>query len=496
MYSLVLLGCVSFTLSLFLTPLLRNLFRGFGVLDRPDRIRKMHGRPIPRAGGIAIALSYLGAFAFLLVSPLNGGAMVALNVRFACWLIPAVALVFLTGLLDDLLGLTPWQKLIGQVGAAALAFWAGIRIQGIGGAHFDGELWWSLPLTVLWLVGCTNAFNLIDGMDGLAAGIGLFATMTTMSAALLQHNIPLALATVPLAGCLLGFLRFNFNPASIFLGDSGSFLIGFLLGIYAVLWSQKSATILGMTAPIMALSIPLLDTSIAIARRFLRRKSILSGDRGHIHHRLLDRGLTPRRVALLLYAACGLGAVYSLLQSVAQNQFAGVVLVLFCASAWIGVQSLGYVEFGVAGRMFFKGAFLRVLSSQIAVQHFWKELAAASDPEDCWQTVCHASEEFGFSDVHIVIAGREYTLGLADEAPIHCFTIRIPLGNGDYVQLARELESLTLPPTAVPFIEALHGQLLEKREIFAQESSQSRKAPSSESLETSLDLSRAAAGGA
>src|ERR1700736_4974876 len=152
------------------------------------------------------------------------------------------------------------------------------------------------------------------------------------------------------APALLGFLRYNFNPATIFLGDSGSLLIGFLLGCYGVLWSEKSATILGMTAPMMALAIPLLDTSLAIVRRFLRQQPIFTGDRGHIHHRLLDRGFTPRKVVLTLYAACGIFATLSLLTVWAPN--VGIVIVLFCACTWIGIQHLGYLEFGVAGRMF------------------------------------------------------------------------------------------------------------------------------------------------
>ena len=138
------------------------------------------------------------------------------------------ALVFATGLLDDIFGLKPWQKLLGQVAAAVLVFSAGVHFSGIGGYQFP--IWWTLPATILWLVGCTNAFNLIDGVDGLAAGVGFFATLTTLMAALLQHNIPLALATAPLAAALLGFLRFNFNPATVFLGDCGSLLNGFLLG--------------------------------------------------------------------------------------------------------------------------------------------------------------------------------------------------------------------------------------------------------------------------
>ena len=150
--------------------------------------------------------------------------------------------------------------------AAGAAYWAGIHIQGFAG--YGTGAWWNLPVTIIWLVACTNAINLIDGVDGLATGIGLFATCTTLIAALLQHNTALAIATVPLAGCLLGFIRYNFNPATIFLGDCGSLFIGFLLGCYAVVWSQKAATILGMTAPLMALSIPLLDMTVAIARRY------------------------------------------------------------------------------------------------------------------------------------------------------------------------------------------------------------------------------------
>jgi UDP-GlcNAc:undecaprenyl-phosphate/decaprenyl-phosphate GlcNAc-1-phosphate transferase len=180
-----------------------------------------------------------------------------------------------------------------------------VRIVSIGGAPTDA--WWNVPLTILWLLACMNAFNLVDGLDGLAVGVGLFATLTVFTAAMMQHNMVLAVATFPLAGALLAFLCYNFNPATIFLGDSGSLLIGFLLGCYAAIWSNKSATLLGMTAPLMALSIPLLDVALAIVRRFLRRQPIFAADRGHIHHRLLDRGFTPRRVVLMLYGLCGLG---------------------------------------------------------------------------------------------------------------------------------------------------------------------------------------------
>ncbi|MBV8902876.1 MAG: undecaprenyl/decaprenyl-phosphate alpha-N-acetylglucosaminyl 1-phosphate transferase, partial [Acidobacteriia bacterium] len=298
------LAGIAFLVSLVLTPYVRDAAVKLNLVDRPDAQRKIHAEPIPRVGGVAIAIAYVVAFGFILVAPYRG---LSFNIHSvvprALVLLPAAGLVFAIGLIDDLRGLKPWQKLTGQVVAALLAFWAGVRIDFL---QWPLHLWISLPVTVIWLVGCANAFNLIDGLDGLAAGVGLFATLTSLVAALTHDNLPLALVTAPLAGCLLGFLRYNFNPASIFLGDSGSLLIGFLLGCYGAMWSYKSATLIGLTAPMMAMAIPLLDVALSIVRRFLRNQPIFSADRGHIHHRLLERGLTPRRAALFLYGICGL----------------------------------------------------------------------------------------------------------------------------------------------------------------------------------------------
>ena len=302
MYSLLALSITALLAALTLTPLCRDIFLHFGIVDLPDRKRKFHTKPVPRVGGIAVFAAYLLAFLVLLLSPLSGGAIVGGHVSVIWSLLPPVVLVFLIGLVDDLAGLKPWQKLAGQIAAAIWVFAEGARIGSVSGwpVHF----WVSAVLTVLWLVACANAINLIDGLDGLATGVGLFGAVTIFIAALLQGNFQLALATVPLVGALIGFLVYNFSPASIFLGDCGSLTIGFLLGCFGVVWGQKSTTVLGMIAPAMALAIPILDTSLAIVRRLLRRQPIFSPDRGHIHHRLLDRGLTPRRAVLLIYAAC------------------------------------------------------------------------------------------------------------------------------------------------------------------------------------------------
>ncbi len=387
MYSLLLLAFSSFVLALLLTPLIRNLFRRWGLVDRPDGGRHLHAYPIPRIGGIPIVAAYLGAFALLLALPLAAGGILIKSLPLVSKILPAAALVFALGLVDDLRGLKPWQKFLWQGLAAGVAYWGGVHVTGVAGLTMSH--WLSLPLTLLWLVGCSNAFNLIDGVDGLAAGAGLFTTVTILLGALLHNNVPLAMATVPLAGALLGFLRFNFNPASIFLGDSGSLTVGFLLGCFAVLWAEKSTTMLGMTAPLMALAVPLLDTAIAIARRFLRQQPISRADSMHIHHRLLARGFTPRRVALLLYAACGLAATMSLLASVSQNQFKGAIIVIFCAAAWIGVQHLGYVEFGVAGRMVLPAASgacssPRAYPAPTGAANTWLK---SRTPEARWQSV-------------------------------------------------------------------------------------------------------------
>ncbi|MGA2326236.1 MAG: MraY family glycosyltransferase [Bryobacteraceae bacterium] len=459
MYSLLLAGLSAFILSFFLTPLLRNLCVRIGCVDRPDQLRKLHTHPIPRVGGVPIFIACVAAWGILFLSPLQGGHLARQALPLAWKLLPSFLLVFATGLCDDLFGLRPWHKFLAEFAAAALACWAGIH------ATFAGHplaLWWTIPLTVIWLVGCTNAFNLIDGVDGLAAGVGLFATLTTLIAALLQGNYALAIATVPLAGALLGFLRYNFNPATIFLGDSGSLSIGFLLGCYGVIWSQKSATLLGMTAPLMALSIPLLDTGIAIARRLLRGQPIFTGDRGHIHHRLLARGLTPRRVVLLLYAVCGVAATFSLLQSMMRNQYAGLVIVLFCSAAWLGIQHLGYVEFSAAGRLIVPRTFLRVLNAQLRLRTLEDALASAETIDQCWLAVRGASHDFGFQHISMRVNHTLYEESFSTADAPACWTLHVPLTDLEFVQLGHGFESQVEPMVVGSLADLLRRSLLPK----------------------------------
>ena len=456
MYSLIILAVSSFCVAIIFTPLCRNLAIRWGLVDQPDHTRKLHTRPIPRVGGISIFIACSVSLALLLLSHYQFGDIVRGHFDVVRNLFSAATIVFLTGLLDDLLGLKAWQKFAGQFAASAVAVWSGVQISGIAGHPLPS--WFVIPVTLLWLVGCTNAFNLIDGVDGLAAGVGLFATLTTLIAALLVRNIGLAIATVPLAGALLGILRFNFNPASIFLGDSGSLFIGFLLGCYGVLWSQKCATILGMTAPLIALSIPLLDTGVAIIRRFLRRQPIFGADHGHIHHKLLARGLTPRRVVILAYITCGLCAALSLLQSFAHERFGGPIIILFCAGAWIGVQHLGYAEFDMARRLVLAGNFRRHLNAELQLNTFRDELAAAVTPDQCWIVLQHTYSEFGFNEIRFKLGGRLYTHTTNGHHVTHTWTVRIQLSENDYLNLSREFDTES-PPIVARFTDAI-GKIL------------------------------------
>jgi len=462
-HSLFWLGIRAFLIALVLTPICRDVFRSYGVVDQPDGARKVHRYPIPRVGGMAIAISYL--LSYMMVRPETGSPL-AQQISLVWRLLPGAAVAFSVGLLDDLFDLRPWIKLLGQLAAAGLACLGGVRILSIGGAPTNA--WWNIPLTILWVLVCMNAFNLVDGLDGLAAGAGLFAIVTVFAAALIQHNMILAVATFPLAGALLAFLCYNFNPATIFLGDSGSLLIGFLLGCYAAIWTNKSATLLGMTAPLMALSIPLLDVALAIARRFLRRQPIFTADRAHIHHRLLDRGFTPRRVVLVLYGLCGLAAALSLLQSV-MHSYTGAFILLFGVFILLGIQYLGYAEFDLAGRLLFGGEFQRSVSAKLDLRKFRVALSAAQAPSACWDVIRETCGKFGFQQVRLRLAGEtfEYSSG---ESDLPSWTARVPLANGDYAVLVRPFAAPELPMGVAPFVDVLR-QVLTARfpEIAANE---------------------------
>lgn len=460
MYTLLFLATISFVIVFLLTPVVSYLARRFNWLDHPDEGRKQHISPTPRVGGIPIVLSYTLSFGLLMLFGYAGagGMLVAQHFSLAAQLIPAVAIVFLTGVLDDLIGLKPVQKLAGQFVASASAYFAGVQFTGAGIDRAD--LWWSFPATVLWLMICTNALNLIDGLDGLATGVGLFATVAILVVAVQQNNFPLAIATVPLAGGLLAFLIFNFHPASIFLGDCGSLLIGFLLGCFGVIWSQKSTTFIGMLAPAVVLAVPVLDVMLAILRRFLRRDPIFRGDRGHIHHRLLARSLGPRGVALVLYGLSILAAICAVIQSIAPDHIGRIAIISFCLIACIGVQQLAYVEFRLAARLLLGGGIRHVIREQLNLLQFEQALATAGSLEECWQVIVEAYPRFGFETAVFEFPGHKYEHRTAsDESFPDVWQVRIDLPGPGFINLQCRVRPTVQPVCLIGFIDAVKSNV-------------------------------------
>ena len=251
----------------------------------------------------------------------------------------------------------------------------------------------ALPVTVLWFVGMSNAFNLIDGLDGLAAGIGLFSTTTLFIAATINERWEVTLLCAALAGSLLGFLRYNFFPANIFLGDSGSLFIGFALAAFAVRGSMKSSAAIAVAAPLLALAVPIVDASIAIARRLISGKSPFEADGDHIHHRLLRRGYGPRSAVILLYAVAGAFGALSLLTMNERGQVAGLVIIATSVVTWLGVQHLGYPEFGEIHRILRKNLLheRQAISNNVYLRSLQSVFAEASDLHSLWASVAEMS---------------------------------------------------------------------------------------------------------
>ena len=430
MFVLLFLGITSFLLCFALTPFCRDLALRAGLVDLPDDDRKLHLRAVPRVGGVPIVVACAGSF-FLLKWVF--GARGQLHIQHGEILhaiVPAAAVVFATGLVDDLVGLKPWQKLVGQMVAAGVAISFGVRLST---HHLSPVV--GIVGSLIWLICCTNAVNLIDGMDGLAAGVSLLSTLTMFVVALLFGRYGLALATVPLAGALLAFLRYNFSPASVFLGDCGSLTIGFLLGCFGLVWSQHTVSILGLAAPLMALALPLTDVGLAIVRRSLRSAPLFKGDRGHIHHRVLALGFSTSSTALILYAACCAGALLALVVSVNQRAFGWTSVVLFFVLLGIGIKRLGYIEFSAARRMLSRSSIRRAVKEEVELEELRVALMDARTVEGCWHVVRVTCRELSFSSARFQVGGVSFFEEFFESDEGLACDIELTLGHGSWLIL-------------------------------------------------------------
>ncbi len=343
-------AAVAFILSMFcgtlLTPLVRRLAYRFGVLDHARSSRKIHGAPIPRLGGIAIVVSFYVPLVGLLLFHSGVGTFFLAEREHVIGLFVGGLAIALLGLYDDLRGANATKKFLVQFGVAFLLYRLGFRFDVL--ANPFGEPialgWLSLPLTLLWVAGVINAMNLIDGLDGLAGGVALVAVVTTFLVSLQRAHPLMMLFSAALAGSILGFLFYNFNPASIFMGDTGSMFLGFVLAATAMQTNQKASTAVAIVIPTIALGLPIMDTLLAIGRRAFRGRPLFQPDKEHIHHKLMARGLSHRQAVLVLYGLCVLLGSVALVLTYASSGQAALLLLVLAAVAVAFLRSLGYVR--------------------------------------------------------------------------------------------------------------------------------------------------------
>lgn len=296
LYSLIALVC-AILLAYTLTPIVRVLAFKLGAIDIPRDNRRMHKKPIPRIGGLAIFFSFF--ITSLLFCNIDHQLMTVLG---------GSMLMVLLGVLDDIYALNPWLKLIWQLGVATATVLCGIKIDqiNIGGSYVELGIW-SIPITVLWIVGLTNAINIIDGLDGLSCGVSTISSFSIFFVIIIQGgDYTSALITLILIGSCLGFLPFNKNPAKIFMGDTGALFLGYTLSVISVEGMFKAHALISLIVPLIIFALPLADTAFAIIRRLLAGKSPFSADRGHLHHKLVDMGFTQKESVKILYSICGI----------------------------------------------------------------------------------------------------------------------------------------------------------------------------------------------
>src|ERR1700757_2308504 len=374
---------VSLISSFVLTWAVRNVAMGRGWAAPPIQDRDLHETPLPRLGGVPVFLSFLIAIAITWLASERFPALAAgFSIQSLLIVLVPATLIFLLGLYDDIHSVGPYTKFAVQGVAAVMLFAGGLRILDLPVLFGARHLGWyiGLPITVVWVIGITNAFNLIDGLDGLAAGSALFSTFVVFVVALSSGSPPVALLTIALAGAILGFLRFNFNPATIFLGDSGSLFIGFMLSALALAGAEKAPTLVAVAIPVVSFGLPILETVLSILRRLISGRPIFTADREHIHHKLLQHGMTHRQVVIVLYAVSALFAMLSLFLLWPTGSTLGLVLAVLGTGIWIGVQHLGYLEFGEIRRVAQRTIEQRhIFVNNLAIRRATEELKVAEN---------------------------------------------------------------------------------------------------------------------
>ncbi len=401
-------------LAVLTTPFVIWLARRIGAVDRPG-VRSIHTHPIPRIGGVAIYLSSICAILSLLFLNSTIGRTFRSVWPQVVTLLVCASGVFVIGLIDDLRGLPARLKFVAELLGAGILCWMGVRIGDISlGAGLTIHLGWlGCPLTLLWIVGITNAVNISDGLDGLAAGVaaiacGVIATFAVYSSTIhadigRNNEIMMAAFALALLGSLTGFLFFNFNPAKVFMGDCGSLFIGFTIASASVMCVSKSMALVGLALPALALGIPIFDTLFSMLRRFLERRSLFAPDRSHFHHRLLAMGLNQRRAVAIIYLATAGAAGLGLFMMTRDDWSAMIVfaivlcliVLLFRAVGVIGLhETLDHLQSK------YKHSH-EARQDQRIFENLQLQFRQVHDAGQWWQTVCEAAQRMDFAWVSL-----------------------------------------------------------------------------------------------
>lgn len=323
MDKIYILTFIAAIISFAISPMVKKIARITGAIDIPKSNRKIHKKPIPLLGGLSI---YIAVTVTTLIK--DGG----LN-KAEIGILAGATIIVAGGVLDDIFDLRPLKKLVFQIAATLCLILFSVKIQILTNPFSFNDTnfsigWLSIPLTFIWVIGITNALNLIDGLDGLAAGISFISALTMFIIALLNHRYDAMILSGILCGSIAGFLPYNFNPASIFMGDTGSQLLGFLLAAISIEGAIKSAAAFAIVVPVLTLGLPIYDTLFAIIRRKINGKPIMEGDKGHLHHRLLDYGFSHRQTVIVMYIISAVLGAISIIAMQASNISSYFLLVL------------------------------------------------------------------------------------------------------------------------------------------------------------------------
>lgn len=408
---------VSLATAVFAAPVVACLCQRLGIVDRPDGHRKLHATAVPLTGGPTITISVvLAIFATVFFFP-NALLDTKGDFRFLVALSCASAVIVMVGILDDRIGLRGRQKLLGQFVAAAIMLPSGIQIRSVALLGYPiefGDL--SILVTLFWILGAINSLNLIDGVDGLASTTGIVLSLSVAAVTFISGGRPDGLLiSLALAGALCGFLVYNFPPARMFLGDSGSMLIGLILGCVALKCSVKQYTAVALILPTAIWAIPIFDSAMAIVRRRLTGRSIYATDRGHLHHCLVRRGHTGGRLLLVVASLCALTGAGAIASAIFQNDLIAITAVLTAFALLIITRSFGHAELTLLTNRVrrFVGSLLRRLEGPKPLLHHEQvRLQGKHEWDEVWQILTEFAEQYDLDCVELMVnlpsMGEEY----------------------------------------------------------------------------------------